>query len=112
MELSEKLTGLGERYFTPFLTGLGHLAANQTTARLREEFYLDPRSAHLEGALRRANRPYVCGELCADLAFPLLAIRGIDDFFRYDEPAFILALGATLVFSNIASFFYEMIREE
>jgi len=112
MELSDRLADLGEKYVAPFLTGLGHLAANPTTARLREELYLDPRSAHLESALRRANRPYVCGELCADIAFPLLAIRGMDDLFRYDDPAFVLALGATLVFSNIASFLYEMIKRE
>ncbi|MBI4152246.1 hypothetical protein HY495_00925 [Candidatus Woesearchaeota archaeon] len=112
MELSDRLADLGEKYVAPFLTGLGHLALYLTTARLKEELYLHPQSAHLEGALRRANRPYVCGELCADVAFPLLAIRGMDDFFRYDDPAFVSALGATLVLSNMASFLYEMINGE
>ncbi len=101
-----------EQYIAPFLTGLGLIVAAPTAERIRDKHYLICSQREKSELFSSPTIPaYTAGEVVGAIAFPLLAIHGLDRMISADNPLFIEATMGTLLLTNVVSYFYELFRE-
>lgn len=94
-----KRNGSIDHYVAPFFTGFSIFVGGQTVERLKNERYLD-------------SSAYTAGEIIGSIAFPLLAIYGLDRMISHDDPLFIETMMGTLLSTNVVSCVYEFLREK
>jgi len=101
-----------DQYVAPFLTGLSLVVAAPTVERIRDDHYLVcPPTDESELFSNFTIPAYTAGEIIGAIAFPLLAIHGLDQMISADSPFFIEATMGTLFLTNVVSSLYEFFRE-